>query len=161
MQWLGTQTAGGRGRCRGAVETPPDDRGLENCPALAAGNSVVLKSSEDASLALLRLAQLCLHAGLPEGVLNLRTGSGAEAGDALRLDNDSPYGLAAAVWTGNLSRTHRRVRAINAGVMHVNTYGGTDITLPLGGMKQSGNSHDKSIHALEKCLDLKTAWIQL
>ena len=318
-------------------------------PALAAGNSVVLKPSEDASLALLRLAQLCLDAGLPEGVLNVITGSGAQAGDALarhmdvdiiaftgsgpvgrsllraaaasnlkrvylelggkspnivfddvpdlaqaakvcamgmyrnsgqvcvagsrilvqrplhealveqlqtiaaglrvgdpldsrtdigavssdrqlqknlaavqtavtqgarlrvggaalhpvpggsymaptlfdqvrpdmalareevfgpvlavlpfddeadalRLANDSPYGLAAAVWTGNLARAHRMVRAIKAGVVHVNTYGGTDITVPLGGMKQSGNSHDKSMHALEKYLDLKTAWIQL
>jgi gamma-glutamyl-gamma-aminobutyraldehyde dehydrogenase len=318
-------------------------------PALAAGNSVVLKPSEDASLSLLRLAQLCLEAGLPEGVLNVVTGSGAEAGDALarhmdvdiitftgsgpvgrrlliasaesnlkrvylelggkspnivfddapdlaqaakvsamgiyrnsgqvcvagtrvlvqrnvhdafverlqaiasglrvgdpldvntevgavssarqlqknlqavqsaigagarlrtggqaihpvpggsymaptlfdgvtpdmelareevfgpvlavlpfddeadaiRLANDSDYGLASAVWTGNLSRAHRMVRAIKAGVVHVNTYGGSDITVPLGGVKQSGNGHDKSLHALEKYLDLKTAWIQL
>lgn len=318
-------------------------------PALAAGNSVVLKPSEDASLSLLRLAQLCLDAGLPEGVLNVITGSGAEAGDALarhmdvdiitftgsgpvgrrllmasaesnlkrvylelggkspnivfddapdlaqaakvsamgiyrnsgqvcvagtrmlvqrsvhdefvdrlqaiaaslrvgdplditteigavssarqlkknleavqaavcegahlrlgghtlhpvaggsymaptlfdavtptmtlareevfgpvlavlpfddeadavRLANDSVYGLASAVWTGNLSRAHRMVRAIKAGVVHVNTYGGADITVPLGGVKQSGNGHDKSMHAIDKYLDLKTAWIQL
>ena len=53
------------------------------------------------------------------------------------------------------------VRAIKAGVVHVNTYGGPDITVPLGGMRQSGNGHDKSMHALDKYLDLKTAWIQL
>ena len=41
------------------------------------------------------------------------------------------------------------------------TYGGTDITVPLGGVRQSGNGHDKSMHALDKYLDLKTAWIQL
>ena len=52
-------------------------------PALAAGNSVVLKPSEDASLSLLRLAQLCQEAGLPEGVLNVVTGTGAVTGDAL------------------------------------------------------------------------------
>ena len=81
--------------------------------------------------------------------------------DAVRLANDSTYGLASAVWTGSLSRAHRMVRAIKAGVVHVNTYGGPDITLPLGGVRQSGNGHDKSMHALDKYLDLKTAWIQL
>jgi len=81
--------------------------------------------------------------------------------DAVRLANDSVYGLASAVWTGNLSRAHRMVRAIRAGVVHVNTYGGPDITVPLGGVRQSGNGHDKSMHALDKYLELKTAWIQL
>lgn len=81
--------------------------------------------------------------------------------DAIRLANDSIYGLASAVWTGSLSRAHRMVRAIKAGVVHVNTYGGPDITVPLGGVRQSGNGHDKSMHALDKYLDLKTAWIQL
>jgi gamma-glutamyl-gamma-aminobutyraldehyde dehydrogenase len=81
--------------------------------------------------------------------------------DAVRLANDSTYGLASAVWTGSLSRAHRMVRAIKAGLVHVNTYGGPDITVPLGGVRQSGNGHDKSMHALDKYLDLKTAWIQL
>jgi 4-(gamma-glutamylamino)butanal dehydrogenase len=81
--------------------------------------------------------------------------------DAVRLANDTPYGLASAVWTGNLSRAHRMVRAIKAGVVHVNTYGGPDITVPLGGMRESGNGHDKSLHALDQYLNLKTAWIQL
>jgi gamma-glutamyl-gamma-aminobutyraldehyde dehydrogenase len=80
---------------------------------------------------------------------------------AVRLANDSVYGLASAVWTGNLSRAHRMVRAIKAGVVHVNTYGGPDITVPLGGVRQSGNGHDKSMHAIDKYLNLKTAWIQL
>jgi len=57
-------------------------------PALAAGNSVVLKPSEDASLSLLRLAQLCLDAGLPAGVLNVVTGTGAETGEALARHMD-------------------------------------------------------------------------
>ena len=81
--------------------------------------------------------------------------------EAVRMANDSTYGLASAVWTSSLSRAHRMVRAIKAGVVHVNTYGGTDITVPLGGVRQSGNGHDKSMHALDKYLDLKTAWIQL
>lgn len=81
--------------------------------------------------------------------------------DALRIANGSEYGLASAVWTANLSRAHRMVRSIRAGVVHVNTYGGADNTVPLGGVKQSGNGHDKSLHALDKYTDLKTAWIQL
>ncbi len=81
--------------------------------------------------------------------------------DALRLANASDFGLAAGVWTSNLSRAHRMVRGIRAGVVHVNTYGGSDNTVPLGGVKQSGNGHDKSLHALDKYTDLKTAWIQL
>ena len=81
--------------------------------------------------------------------------------EALRLANATDYGLASAVWTSNLSRAHRMVRGIRAGVVHVNTYGGADNTVPLGGIGQSGNGHDKSLHALEKYVDLKTAWIQL
>ena len=81
--------------------------------------------------------------------------------EALRLANASDFGLAAGVWTGNLSRAHRMVRGIRSGVVHVNTYGGADVTVPLSGMKQSGNGADKSLHALEKYTDLKTAWIQL
>jgi gamma-glutamyl-gamma-aminobutyraldehyde dehydrogenase len=81
--------------------------------------------------------------------------------DALRIANGTSYGLASAVWTANLSRAHRMVRNINAGVVHVNTYGGADGTVPMGGHKQSGNGHDKSLHALDKYQNLKTAWIQL
>ena len=81
--------------------------------------------------------------------------------EALALANGTDFGLAAAVWTSDLSRAHRMVAGIRAGVVHVNTYGGTDNTVPLGGVGQSGNGHDKSLHALGKYTDLKTAWIQL
>ena len=81
--------------------------------------------------------------------------------EALRIANGTKYGLASAVWTSNLSRAHRMVRGLNAGVVHVNTYGGADNTVPLGGHKQSGNGHDKSLHALDKYQNLKTAWVQL
>ena len=80
---------------------------------------------------------------------------------AARLANSTVYGLAAAVWTLNLATAHRMIRAINAGMVHVNTYGGSDLTVPLGGFKQSGHGRDKSLHAMEKYVDLKTAWIAL
>jgi len=81
--------------------------------------------------------------------------------EAARLANATVYGLASAVWTSNLSTAHRMVRAIRAGVVHVNTYGGADITVPLGGFGQSGFGRDKSLHAFDKYTDLKTAWISL
>ena len=80
---------------------------------------------------------------------------------AIRLANATDYGLAGGVWSANLSRAHRMVRAVRTGVMHVNTYGGADGTVPLGGVGQSGNGSDKSLHAIEKYIHLKTAWIKL
>lgn len=84
-----------------------------------------------------------------------------DEGEAIRIANSTVYGLASAIWTSNLSRAHRMIRNVKAGVVHVNTYGGADATVPLGGHRQSGNGHDKSLHALDKYTDLKTAWIQL
>ena len=81
--------------------------------------------------------------------------------EAVALANATELGLAAGVWTSDLGRAHRMVAAIRAGVVHVNTYGGADGTVPLGGFKQSGNGQDKSLHALDKYLNKKTAWIKL
>ena len=85
----------------------------------------------------------------------------ADEAQAMALANGTDFGLAAGVWTANLSRAHRMVRGVRAGVVHVNTYGGADVTVPLPGHRQSGNGTDKSLHALDKYSDLKTAWIQL
>lgn len=85
----------------------------------------------------------------------------SDEGEAISLANDTDYGLAAGVWTSNLSKAHRMIAALHTGVVHVNTYGGPDVTVPLGGVRQSGNGSDKSLHAVDKYLNLKTAWIQL
>ena len=78
---------------------------------------------------------------------------------AVAMANGTDYGLAAGVFTRDISRAHRMVSRLRAGVVHVNTYGGADVTVPLGGHGQSGNGHDKSPHALDKFRNLKTAWI--
>ncbi|MER7480128.1 aldehyde dehydrogenase [Streptomyces sp. NPDC126510] len=81
--------------------------------------------------------------------------------EAVRLANATEYGLAAGLWTSDLSTAHRASRALKAGTVWVNCYEEGDLTVPFGGMKQSGNGRDKSAHALEKYTELKTTWIQL
>ena len=81
--------------------------------------------------------------------------------EALRLANDSVYGLQASVWSDSLNRAHRVARALRAGTVHVNQYDEDDITVPFGGYKQSGNGRDKSLHAFDKVTELKTTWIRI
>ena len=81
--------------------------------------------------------------------------------EAMQLANATDYGLAGGLWTQDISRAHKLSRAMRTGVVHVNTYGGPDVTVPMGGVKQSGNGHDKSLHAFEKFYDLKTVWVKL
>ncbi|WP_328686150.1 aldehyde dehydrogenase [Streptomyces sp. NBC_00343] len=81
--------------------------------------------------------------------------------EAVELANATQYGLAAGLWTSDLSTAHRVSRALKAGTVWVNCYEEGDLTVPFGGMKQSGNGRDKSAHALEKYTELKTTWIQL
>lgn len=81
--------------------------------------------------------------------------------EAITIANSTNFGLSSGVWTSDLSRAHRVVRKLKAGLVHVNTYGGSENSMPLGGVKQSGNGHDKSMHAFDKYLDLKSAWFAL
>jgi len=81
--------------------------------------------------------------------------------EAVALANATEYGLAAGLWTADLSTAHKVSRALRAGTVWVNCYEEGDLTVPFGGMKQSGNGRDKSAHALEKYTELKTTWIQL
>jgi gamma-glutamyl-gamma-aminobutyraldehyde dehydrogenase len=80
--------------------------------------------------------------------------------DAIRIANDSPYGLAASLWTDSLSRAHRIAGRLHAGTVSVNTVDALSPMTPFGGFKQSGFGRDLSLHALDKYTALKTTWIK-
>ena len=79
---------------------------------------------------------------------------------AVAMANDSIYGLAASVWTGNLSRACRVSDRLQVGTVSVNTVDALSAQTPFGGMKQSGFGRDLSLHALDKYTALKTVWIK-
>ena len=92
-------------------------------------------------------------------VLSVIEFEGAE--EAIRIANDTQYGLGAAVWTRDITKAHQTARALRAGSVWVNQYDGGDMTAPFGGFKQSGNGRDKSLHAFDKYTELKATWIKL
>ncbi|MCU1394198.1 MAG: aldehyde dehydrogenase [Ilumatobacteraceae bacterium] len=81
--------------------------------------------------------------------------------EAVRVANDSPYGLAASVWSRDISTAHKAAKAIRAGTVWINTFDVGSITTPFGGFKQSGTGRDRSVHALDGYTHLKTTYLQL
>jgi acyl-CoA reductase-like NAD-dependent aldehyde dehydrogenase len=91
----------------------------------------------------------------------LSTITATDIDDALRIGNDTVYGLAAAVWTSDIGKAFKASKELRAGVVWVNCFDHGDISSPFGGFKQSGFGRDKSLHALDKYVDIKTTWINL
>jgi 4-(gamma-glutamylamino)butanal dehydrogenase len=83
----------------------------------------------------------------------------SDEAEAVQVAGDTPYGLAAALWTSDLGTAHRVSRALRAGTVWVNCYEEGDMAVPFGGVKLSGFGRDKSRHALDEYTDLKTTWI--
>lgn len=81
--------------------------------------------------------------------------------DAIAKGNATVYGLAAAVWTRDVSKAHRIARALKAGTVWINTYNLYDPALPFGGFKESGFGRDQGRDALEKYTQSKSVWVNL
>ncbi len=80
---------------------------------------------------------------------------------AVEIANDTIYGLAAGVWTRDIDRAFRLIKAIEAGVIWVNSYEDGDMTQPFGGYKQSGHARDKCLDSYLSYTQTKSAWIRL
>ncbi|MBS7691821.1 aldehyde dehydrogenase family protein [Pseudomonas lalucatii] len=81
--------------------------------------------------------------------------------EALRLANDSPYGLAAALYSNDLGRVHGLIPRLRAGSVYVNAHSTIDPAMPFGGYKQSGFGKDLGAEQLDHLLETKAVWITL
>lgn len=80
--------------------------------------------------------------------------------EALEIANNTNYGLAASVWTDNMNEAYFFARELQAGIVHINSYGDDDNSVPFGGFKESGIGKDKSLFAFDDYSNLKTTWIK-
>ena len=83
------------------------------------------------------------------------------ADEALRMANDSRFGLASAIWTRDISTALRTAKALEAGMVWINAWDPCNITVPFGGYKESGIGRDRALHALEKYTETKMIWIRI
>jgi len=81
--------------------------------------------------------------------------------EAIALANHSEFGLAAGVWTKDVSKAHHMAQRLQSGTVWVNTYNRFDATAPYGGVKQSGFGRENGEAVLDEMSQLKTVWIGL
>jgi acyl-CoA reductase-like NAD-dependent aldehyde dehydrogenase len=79
--------------------------------------------------------------------------------DAIRLANDTPYGLSGSIWTRDAARAFRVARGIDAGVLSVNSNTSVRVSTPFGGFKQSGFGRELGMHAMEGYSEVKNVYL--
>ena len=81
--------------------------------------------------------------------------------EAIAMANDSDYGLCAAIWTTNLTRAHRVARAIDTGMVWINTWFLRDLRTPFGGTKLSGVGREGGVHSVDFYTELKNVCVKM
>ena len=84
-----------------------------------------------------------------------------EEDEAIKLANDTPYGLAGAVWTKDVHRAHRVAAKIKAGSVWINAYRVVAPSVPFGGFKSSGLGRENGLHGIDEYLEEKAVWVEL
>jgi aldehyde dehydrogenase (NAD+) len=80
--------------------------------------------------------------------------------EAVTIANDSPFGLAAGLWTRDLDRALRLHKELEAGTVWINSYRGVSSMTPLGGFKRSGFGRENGQEAVREFLQTKSVWVE-
>ena len=79
--------------------------------------------------------------------------------EVIELANDTPFGLAASIWSDNIRLVHQMIDSLEVGIVWVNTHHLVDASMPFGGVKQSGFGREQGKEQLDLFLETKTVWI--